>query len=521
MTLVDINNHSLREKMNVQDQPSTLSRTAVVVFESSSGKDSKFKSLFNRSYKSVKNHILNFNIFNNRTPLNVTSHELRNGIHSTRIFILLLFNIITAFVLSSALLPEFKTVTVEHINKNEYEKLKEKYSETLRCPCKKISIEYAEFSLMEPTFHPICSSMYIIDQWFLKHLPFLGINPLIVLPTMYKDSRNFRIAGPSQFRILSLFCKLSNRTVYNNLAVLNKTALISSHVLSLSSFESQTNAFIDRFISSTVNTFLGTIDIIATVTQPDEFSLNLDPLHNWWYDDDYMNYSSPFWSSCYPCKIKRNCLHEVVLYSPNIIPTSGSYVQWMQSSHVILGWYGGCSVLSSLMFSNFQCFFSEECVTNIEAYIHKFDWVAHDYIPADNRYPQPAKLVYIALNSSILNQSTINSTIKQIIRQLMVESWNPKVFYSKYFSACEPTSCTYAYMGRSALLHVLSLIIGLVGGLTTILKLVIPPIVKFFRRNKTSPQLSQDTHHHHHHRRRRQTKRRTVCHSLWKHRSRP
>jgi hypothetical protein len=157
----------------MEDQPSTPSRAPVVLFQKSSVKRLKPKSLSNRLYNCIKNYIFSFNIFNNRTPLHVTPHELRNEIHSTRIFILLLFTILIAFVLSSILLPEFKTITVHNIDQNEYEKLDQKYSETLRCPCKKISIEYEAFSSMKPIFHPICSSIYITEQWYSKHFHFL------------------------------------------------------------------------------------------------------------------------------------------------------------------------------------------------------------------------------------------------------------------------------------------------------------------------------------------------------------
>jgi len=502
--------------MNVQHRITTRSRAVVVQFRKTSTEDTQTKLLHKRLWNPIKNKVLNFNIFNKRIPSRVTTHELRNGIYSTRIFVLLLTIFLAGFILFSALVPELQTVTIPSVTQDEYEKLEQKYSQTLRCPCEKISIEYEQFSSIQPIFHPICSSIYINEEWFSEYLSFPISNFMYQFANEIKTPKNFRIIGPLQFQLLSLFCNLSNRTVHDSIAVFNKTMLITSHVVSSSFFKSETDALINLFISSTINTFKQMVDTIVSITQKDEFSLTLRPLKLWWQDDNAINSLLSSSSACTGCETTTNCLNQAVLYPPTMILGTPAHTIDLQFPHSIVRWYGGCSIIGSLLVSNFECFFSGPCLMKMEMYIFSFDEVAYLFVNS-TPYPAPYHRIYTVLNSSNLIRSTLNTSIKEIIRQLMVESWNPKVFYSKYYLACKPTSCTYTYIGKRNFLSIVSLIIGLIGGLTTILKLVIPPLVAILRRKKKPTPSSKSTIRRHP----RRMIRRIRCHPSSQHRSRP
>ncbi|CAF1247447.1 unnamed protein product [Didymodactylos carnosus] len=49
---------------------------------------------------------------------------------------------------------------------------------------------------------------------------------------------------------------------------------------------------------------------------------------------------------------------------------------------------------------------------------------------------------------------------------------------------CAPQECTYTYSGHNNVVYIVTTIIGLVGGLTKVLQVIIPPIVKFVRKEK-------------------------------------
>ncbi|CAF4519105.1 unnamed protein product, partial [Rotaria sp. Silwood2] len=59
--------------------------------------------------------------------------------------------------------------------------------------------------------------------------------------------------------------------------------------------------------------------------------------------------------------------------------------------------------------------------------------------------------------------------------------------YETYYNACQPIKYTYSYATTTDLLYILTTLFGLVGGMMTILKLVVPLFVKIVRRNKSVP----------------------------------
>ncbi|UJR12567.1 hypothetical protein I4U23_016743 [Adineta vaga] len=204
--------------------PATCFTSAASRFRMFFVRDAEAKSSLNRLRTNIKNYVLNFNKFDKRVPLHVTSHELRNGIYSTRIFLFSLIVSLTALVLFGALLNETQTVTISNVTEEEYQKLEQKYSQTLRCPCQKISIEYKEFSSIQPILHPICSSVYVTDQWYSGYLSFPANSlPYPFLNTL-RGPQSFRSIGPAQFRLLSLFCNPTSCT-YTRIA---KRGLLST-----------------------------------------------------------------------------------------------------------------------------------------------------------------------------------------------------------------------------------------------------------------------------------------------------
>jgi beta-lactamase regulating signal transducer with metallopeptidase domain len=66
----------------------------------------------------------------------------------------------------------------------------------------------------------------------------------------------------------------------------------------------------------------------------------------------------------------------------------------------------------------------------------------------------------------------------------MVEEWNSSIIYENYFNECEPIECTYNQQTKNSIIYIVTTIIGLNGGLITVLKLIVPRLVKFARRKK-------------------------------------
>ncbi|CAF1087905.1 unnamed protein product [Didymodactylos carnosus] len=78
----------------------------------------------------------------------------------------------------------------------------------------------------------------------------------------------------------------------------------------------------------------------------------------------------------------------------------------------------------------------------------------------------------------------LNSTLNDIVSLLMVEEWNANASFSSYYKQCTPQECTYTYFGHNNVVYIVSTITGLIGGLTKVLQIIIPPIVEFVRKKK-------------------------------------
>jgi hypothetical protein len=72
----------------------------------------------------------------------------------------------------------------------------------------------------------------------------------------------------------------------------------------------------------------------------------------------------------------------------------------------------------------------------------------------------------------------------------MVEEWNLLIMYEQYYNECQPTECSYTHQTKNTVIYIVTTLVGLVGGLITVLKLIVPIFVKLIRRKKqpTRPQ---------------------------------
>lgn len=93
--------------------------------------------------------------------------------------------------------------------------------------------------------------------------------------------------------------------------------------------------------------------------------------------------------------------------------------------------------------------------------------------------------VYLSIETPVLSFETsrfsADTPLGVMIDELMVDQWNVALNYSAYYQQCQPLQCSYTSMVDGTLLYVLSTIVGLFGGLVTILKIFVPSIVRFAR----------------------------------------
>ena len=132
---------------------------------------------------------------------------------------------------------------------------------------------------------------------------------------------------------------------------------------------------------------------------------------------------------------------------------------------VIPGMKVGCMPYDAMIDSTLECFFSQSCLNTTARWISNL----------------PPELRPKALDSSKMSQFKPNTPIRHLIDKQMVDQWSNGINFEGYYRSCAPSQCTYTVVQYNSFAYVISLLIGLYGGLTVALRFMAPLIVKFGR----------------------------------------
>ena len=90
----------------------------------------------------------------------------------------------------------------------------------------------------------------------------------------------------------------------------------------------------------------------------------------------------------------------------------------------------------------------------------------------------PFSLNVTPLDPNLSNRFLPTTKLDEIISQLLIEEWIYKTDIEVYFEQCKPKVCTYTYIARFEIIYVITTVIGLFGGLSVILRLIVPFSIK-------------------------------------------
>ncbi|CAF3959349.1 unnamed protein product, partial [Adineta steineri] len=205
------------------------------------------------------------------------------------------------------------------------------------------------------------------------------------------------MTGALVFQALSTLCVLVDETISNRLIEFYSTQYVSASVTPSDVFQLQTDAFVSQFLSSTTNNFLLSLAMIRKTTQSN--TLASGQLTNYrFYPDIYGDLFtiSAQYGDC-TCSSSATCISQyAVVYYPNLTEI-----------FPIPGLYTGCYIIESLLQSSLQCFYDQACIDNLLLYLGSSTFIN-----------------VTALDILLSIQFLENSTIADILDQLMVEEWN-------------------------------------------------------------------------------------------------
>jgi hypothetical protein len=388
-------------------------------------------------FPKLKHYLLNFNVFPS-VPPSTDEHELRNQRISTRIFIVLLILSTAILLLYTSLVTVTKTINVQTPNLEKYSQLYSTYSRTLTCPCTKISVDYGKFLRIEHTLHQVCSSIF--------------------------SANDFRWISPSAFRTLMTLCDLINSTISDSLTQFYSNQYISASITPPEIFKAEAQLLTDQLRSSTTNSFSLSLSMIQKTTKANNLFSAVGANYIFFVraGSNDIHTRSESYGNC-SCASSSTCIFQSILvqfHNPTILFS-------------VPGFYGGCYVIDGLLLSTLQCFFNQTCIDVLQTYL-----------------PSSSGMNVSALDSSLPSEYSENSTVKELVDKLMIEKWNLSLMYHTYYNQCQPMQCTYTIERRNDVIYIVTTLIGLVGGLMTILKLIVPRVVRLITKKKELPQPS-------------------------------
>ncbi|CAF3914711.1 unnamed protein product [Rotaria sp. Silwood1] len=140
----------------------------------------------------------------------------------------------------------------------------------------------------------------------------------------------------------------------------------------------------------------------------------------------------------------------------------------------------GCLPYDGLRMSTLECFFSSSCISTILTYLEYYTQM--DGSPPINFVPPTVLPLNISpLNNTIPSRFSKNTSIGTLLDEFFIEEWTSGFSYEKYFAACAPTYCTFAYVTHNNILYVTTSILGLYGGLTIGLRFIIWNVIRLYR----------------------------------------
>ena len=390
----------------------------------------------------------NFNYFPSIPP-SIDPIELRKQRVTTRLFIVLLIVSMITLLIYNAAMKTTKIVTIIWPSFDQYSSYYAIYSDRLTCHCSQINIKYDQFLNVNYSRHPLCESTFIS--------PFFRDS---FFPTFKNESityNDFRAFGSIFFQGLETICDMTNRTITENLDGFYSHQYITTVVPSQDLFYSQTNATFNTFLSSTAGEFSNNFDIIHDVTHMNalmsgrltSFFIALQPIDG--LNDGYwVVTASRKYDGC-ACLFSSKCVERALLLdrsNPN-------------TTFVIPGFYMGCYNTEALAQSTLECLFNTECLSIMRSLL-----LVNETISVS------------PLDKSTLRRFSVNSTVTELLNEILVEEWNFEGSFADYYRQCAPSECTYTVSVRNDLLYLITALFGLMGGLVTISKFLVPLTVK-------------------------------------------
>ncbi|UJR07167.1 hypothetical protein I4U23_011455, partial [Adineta vaga] len=370
----------------------------------------------------------------------------RYGRWATRLHIVLYLGSIAILIFYTAIQPHTLTKIFDQPSPISYNHLREKYGDELKCTCSNVASTYNRFVEIKPVFHSICLREFVSEEWRLGFISGLDSNLSVYQQT---DYRQFLSA---HLQFLQGLCRFSIQSVNNSINEFLTSLLVTNEILSNNTFHDHLNLLIEKKKSNAPVLFSRLLFLTRSINHGNAFISTYGTNFEYIFGPEgkpsaYTATKAIIYDNDCSCGLFSNCT------------TQATFIETNSSAKVsIKGLKMGCTPSESLLVSTLECFYDQSCLDHIQKYTNYKDSL------------NPLSTT----NSSFLQ----NITIDELIHNLFLESWSTSMDYSLYYEQCSPAVCSYTTTERFNILYTITIILGLQGGLTIVLKWICPKFVR-------------------------------------------
>ena len=274
------------------------------------------------------------------------------------------------------------------------------------------------------------------------------------------------ISAHAQF--LKIFCRNSQRAISYSLIGLRSSSVISNELMSESLLDIQIQIQKEYLQSASGWHLSVLIDFYKLVTTSNHMIMGLGTNAQFYIPTNQSSQATVVVNAyqvsnstipCY-CLGIDSCVTPGQIYQMNKFSTFGFYnFDFVQGQVVpVDGIRVGCFALDSVLSSTLQCYYNRSCL---------------DLLVQNSTLSNP-------LHLSSANENTINETVEFFVESLFIKQWFFNTSYSDYYSQCAPNTCVYSFNRRNNFFIIFITVFSALGGLNTILRVLIPTLLKTF-----------------------------------------
>ena len=273
-----------------------------------------------------------------------------------------------------------------------------------------------------------------------------------------KDYRRFLSA---HLQFLQGLCQLSIQTVNISIQHFLSSLFATVELLSERQFEAQINSKTNQSRLVVPTTFSRLLFLIRMVNHGNaiitNYGTNFESINN------PLEYPAYFEAIIYDngcsCGLYSNCTTQANFITKNSTKTILIPIKGLKM---------GCTPSESFRASTLECFYDQSCINLIQQYTNNA-----------SRIHSTDSFNLLSTNNS---QFSMNTTIAELIENLFIEEWNTSIDYFSYFQQCLPLYCSHTYIEKYNVLHTITVVFGLQGGLAIILTWICPKVILIIAR---------------------------------------